>query len=745
MQPIAKSDGTLLEDHLTQTKEVAEEVYDNWLAPNLQNRYTKELVSYLAYMHDIGKDNLQFQSKPMPKPNMDTYHDYIGAVYLCHNNISKELAEIVGLHHGYWRGRNVNSKSYHNAVASDVIQDEYSPPQIQTTTEPQTNDLSVYDQTILAGYVSLCDWIASGGRVFQIPNRWVPKTMPFEEMFGFQPTQIQQEVIQNTDSHSKMVICETPTGSGKTEIALYLATRMAKEQGLTGVFFGTPTRASTNALYKRFRVWADEQNQSLPVYLADADKWSVKEFSELATTPNIDIEGLNNWWTTAKKEEKSIKPNLYREKFFARRQLTMLNTFICGTVDTLLRAGCRHRYLTLEHLGLAQKVVIIDEVHSYDAYMRVTLNRALAWLGQYGVPVILLSATMPEHVKRELVESYTGTKIGKLRQGYPMLTVIDEQHEIQEVELTKPKDLPKRIRWASNFGMVEYLIREKVDKGACVGIICDTVMTAQQLYRGYSKNYKTILLHSRYTPKDRHKLEEEVERVLGKKSTPEQRAGVIFIATQVAEQSLDFDVDLMITEPAPIDNLLQRAGRLFRHERTRPDCIKEPELWIMDEILNNGDVVYPQFLREKMAEVLSAETCIVQDKLAEWVNAGYELDNSKECRAYLEKLQGERTEAENYALLVPNAKRKKSVSYYHSTMTYETPVREGYECRVYLEDRGVCNISKKLFDKIVTLCNNGIVKVVDDTPLLEKFGTNSYTVNNEVFYYDGKVGFSETV
>lgn len=128
MQPIAKSDGTLLEDHLTQTKEVAEEVYDNWLAPNLQNRYTKELVSYLAYMHDIGKDNLQFQSKPMPKPNMDTYHDYIGAVYLCHNNISKELAEIVGLHHGYWRGRNVNSKSYHNAVASDVIQDEYSPP-----------------------------------------------------------------------------------------------------------------------------------------------------------------------------------------------------------------------------------------------------------------------------------------------------------------------------------------------------------------------------------------------------------------------------------------------------------------------------------------------------------------------------------------------------------------------------------------------------------------------------------------
>ena len=183
------------------------------------------------------------------------------------------------------------------------------------------------------------------------------------------------------------------------------------------MFFGLPTQATSNGIFSRVREWLDHIEGEKSIRLIHGKAQLNDEFSSLPKSRNIhggDEVGVNEW--------------------FAGRKVSILDDFTVGTVDQILLAALKQKHLMLRHLGLSNKVVVIDEVHAYDAYMSVFLYRALRWLGAYKVPVVILSATLPISKRNALLEAYMiGAELGydrlpkpegfEINEAYPLLTL----------------------------------------------------------------------------------------------------------------------------------------------------------------------------------------------------------------------------------------------------------------------------------------------------------------------------------
>lgn len=290
-------------------------------------------------------------------------------------------------------------------------------------------------------------------------------------------------------------------------------------------------------------------------------------------------------------------------------------------------ASIKQKHIMLRHLGLAGKVVIIDECHAYDAYMNVYLDRTLRWLGEYKVPVIILSATLPSQRRNELMKSYMGNtnykqSIEKTDSAdtlaYPLIswtdgTFIKQKSDIEHDFVEKTVHIQKTCD-----DDICDILNERLYDGGCVGIIVNTVEKAQALYEKISGEFPTFevkLYHSRYIMTERTKREKELVVRVGKQS--KNRDGLVVIGTQVLEQSLDLDFDLMITELCPMDLLLQRIGRLHRHERNRPELLQEAYCYVIDtedsEFDKSSELIYGRWLLRKTRRTLPQSITIPKD------------------------------------------------------------------------------------------------------------------------------------
>lgn len=325
----------------------------------------------------------------------------------------------------------------------------------------------------------------------------------------------------------------------------------------------------------------------------------------------------------------------------------------------------------LRHLGLAGKVVIIDECHAYDAYMNRYLDRALEWLGWYRVPVILLSATLPARRRAELVEAYQQKHTPapdapwKTSCGYPLLTWTDGE-EVRQT--TIPLDTPSRTVQTvplTEDGLPGFL-REKMQAGGCAGVIVNTVKKAQavaRMLREALPEKEVQVFHAQFLMPDRAAREQELMERIGKHSTQARRDGLIVVGTQVLEQSLDIDFDVMVTELCPMDLLLQRIGRLHRHTwRCRPQPMQAAVCAVLDtgeDAFDEGSAaVYGKWLLWRTRELLpqtirlpeeisplvqqvygwAAEDKLPEDAASEKLCQNYELEQGKRkdrAEAYL--------------------------------------------------------------------------------------------------------------
>ena len=370
---------------------------------------------------------------------------------------------------------------------------------------------------------------------------------------------------------AQIYLLEDVTGAGKTEAAMMLAYRLMEQDLAEGFFIGLPTMATANAMYKRVadvyqKLFAGDAH----LVLAHGHKKLVEEFAASilpSTTPEHD--------KAQKDETASARCSAWLADHSKRALLASAGI---GTIDQALLAVLHSKHQSLRLLGLFNKVLIVDEVHACDAYMQGVLEVLLEFHARTGGPVILLSATLPSRMKQALLNAYAKGRnqahAPELHStAYPLATRWhDGQIDLREDELESRASVSRtvQVHYEADSEKVFAHIISALQQGLCVGWIRNTVADAMTAYEHLSQIIapeNITLFHARFALCDRLDKEEQVLDLFGEDSQWQERHGRLMIATQVAEQSLDVDFDVLITDLAPIDRVLQRAGRLQRHVR----------------------------------------------------------------------------------------------------------------------------------------------------------------------------------
>jgi CRISPR-associated endonuclease/helicase Cas3 len=422
-----------------------------------------------------------------------------------------------------------------------------------------------------------------------------------------------------------LMIIEAPMGIGKTEAALVCAEILAARFGLGGCFVALPTMATSDAMFARVENWIRElpHDPSAPfskqsLFLAHSKASLNDNFLNLVKVRELGGVGDDQ---VARGESEET---LVAHSWLTGKKKGPLANFVVGTVDQILFAGLKSRHLMLRHLAIVNKVVIVDEVHSYDSYMNVYLDRVLGWLGEYGVPVIMLSATLPSSRRIALVEAYEHGAESRIKRGSTPTTMAElaamklrEQEELRVevrperypilrgeigypvITATTPTDPtvtpvsesspPQRVHFemladddAALIATLDVALRD----GGCAAVIRNTVGRAQETMRLLEEHFgaevELTLAHSRFVASDRMESDARLRSDFGPPGGMTQRPSkAIVVGTQVLEQSLDIDFDVMITDLAPMDLLLQRVGRLYRHDRgPRPAGVASPRCFV---------------------------------------------------------------------------------------------------------------------------------------------------------------------
>ncbi|MGO3795985.1 MAG: CRISPR-associated helicase Cas3' [Pauljensenia sp.] len=427
-----------------------------------------------------------------------------------------------------------------------------------------------------------------------IPPQSDDTTVAYREQFGWgedrtpNPTQTRAaELVRNADVD--LVVVEAPTGSGKTELALTVAGEIIRRRHLQGAIIALPTQATTDAMFTRVRSWADwvavRAPQRVGVQLAHGRNDLNQGFQDLFPDRDHQIETH---------DEDGAEPGVFASVWMANRWRATLAPLVVGTIDQVLLAALKSRHVLLRHLGLMGKVVVLDEVHAADTYMETYLEAALTWLGMYHVPVVLLSATLPGERRAALVSAYRRGRVRREDElptdiergiGYPVLTSYSIARDHLEVNPTPASQTDQQLRRnirplvIHDDSDIATFLDQNLAGGGCAVVIRNTVMAAQATYDALVDHFgdgDLTLTHARFLAADRVLKDEEMLALFGRDSTERPHRHIV-VATQVIEQSLDVDFDIMLTDPAPMDLVLQRIGRLHRHPgRVRPSALVDP-------------------------------------------------------------------------------------------------------------------------------------------------------------------------
>ncbi len=646
--------------HMLDTAHVARLIWSEVLSPScryqlahdihLDLETAKAIISLMSGLHDLGKAHPGFQAQ---QPALATrvqkaglsITKYWAEARKPHGQVTARelerilldlgwergpaviLAVVAGGHHGIFpsasdlqsmgmdtlgdsswveaRDELVRSLAGHflGAGGSDTVPALKKPPSAGTI-------------AFLAGLITVADWIASSEHFpasSDIPLEkyvevsreraqqafralgWLPPLRPagpanFDRIFSFLPNPVQQAVARavSTLSSPHLLVVEAPMGMGKTEAALYAADAHLCAGETGGFYIALPTQATTNAMHRRVKddYLAERGHSFIPdLQLVHANALLAREYDDYRLTSVVG-EG-----DAAEEERASV------QSWFAARKRTLLAPFGVGTIDQSLLAVLQTRHWFVRLFGLANKVVIFDEVHAYDTYMTAILERLLQWLAAVNATVVLLSATLPASRRERLVRAYAGDQTGRVpSRPYPRITwtgvsgtdsttvSIDENsHRAVNLDFApaSPDDLASRLR-------------EALREGGCAAVVCNTVARAQEIYRRLEQSLadvECLLFHARTPFGWRRSRERDVLTRFGKGG--ERPSKAVLVATQVIEQSLDLDFDWMASEMAPLDLLLQRAGRLHRHRLDRPARVAQPRLTILCDAEPDGGI--PEF------------------------------------------------------------------------------------------------------------------------------------------------------
>jgi CRISPR-associated endonuclease/helicase Cas3 len=472
----------------------------------------------------------------------------------------------------------------------------FQPPGLSVPPAGAAEESFALSSWLVAGLVVVCDWIGSNVDWFPydrsrplLADYWsvareraaraveeaglLPvgsqPLRSFSEVFPTiaNPSPLQRYVDLDADVSPgpQLFVLEDVTGSGKTEAALQLAHRMMVAEAADGIFFALPTMATSNQMYERLAASAARlfpEEASLSTILAHSGTRLRRYIRSTPTDAPETAEVHCAAW---------IADN--RKKAF-------LATLGAGTVDQALLAVMASRHSVLRLAGLQRKVLIIDEVHSYDPYMNRLIETLLEFHAALGGSAIVLSATLAESAARRLIGAFhrgcspdlSTFEIGDST-AFPLATYYANGKAARvQIDAASRSQRSVSVEWLHESQEVLDLVLREARAGKCVCWIRNSVDDALEAYDALAASglpREPLLFHARFIAEDRDRIERQVLKLFGKESGPEERRGTVLVATQVVEQSLDLDFDVLITDLAPIDLLIQRAGRLQRHQRRR--------------------------------------------------------------------------------------------------------------------------------------------------------------------------------
>lgn len=606
--------GRTVLEHCAIVGEVAREILDrmpDWLRIALFPAGS-ELV---AAAHDIGKISPTFQEKiyrgtsgysdnskqGLECANPDLEKDWGGhaGVSMAATDhyggldLGKFIPQILGQHHGY-----LPLLDGKTAIA-DVFGGQVWQKQREMLVEKLKLALNCRDWPIvssdlhamvLAGLTTVSDWIGSSVWFEDPQQSWEPliskaldhagfvqpkliSGLSFYEIFNFILRDAQEKLIANVVQPG-VYIMEAPMGLGKTEAALYAAYLMMVADKATGIYFALPTQLTSDKIH-------DRVNSFLQKILA------------LDCRHREAMLLHSNAWLKRAMESEMGKEGQPGGSWFEAKKRGILAPFAVGTIDQALMAVMNVKHGFVRTFGLAGKVVILDEVHSYDAYTGTILDELVKALRELHCTVIILSATLTQDRRQILL----GSKYPLAERGYPLISAVpkdNNQSKPQEIFVEPLPNVKVGIQLCQDSARDAKAIDEalfRAEQGQQVLWIENTVNEAQDKYRylaakAADMNIACGLLHSRFLKTDRDRNEAHWVTLFGKdNSTERKKQGRILVGTQVLEQSLDIDADFLVTRMCPTDMLLQRLGRLWRHEKTwRPEASAQ-EAWILTPTL----------------------------------------------------------------------------------------------------------------------------------------------------------------
>lgn len=548
---------------------------------------------FAAAAHDIGKVSPTFYEKLRCAcdPNLCRLQPLQGvnpqleSIWGGHAGVSQLTAkalnapefvpEILGQHHGFSppvAGLRAADEQFGGAAwQAERVKLVAALKQALQADWPQVSGMP--QARVLAGLTSVADWIGSG-QYFEDPTApwqeniskaldaagFVPPRyrtgLEFADVFDFAPREAQISLVEQVEKPGVYVL-EAPMGLGKTEAALFAAYRMLVTEQASGIYFALPTQLTSNKIFERFnsflqRILAEECEHSS--MLLHANAWQITDMGEEGGPGGA-------WFNQAKRG--------------------LLAPFAVGTIDQALMAAMNVKHGFVRAFGLAGKVVILDEVHTYDAYTGTLLDALVELLRALHCTVIILSATLNLERRSQLMGSDLNAS------GYPLITACPNGLPVAEVALPSGSSESVELRLIEDEQLAIEQALARGERGQQVLWIENTVAEAQQRYldlaaRAHELNVACGLLHSRFTADDRQAIENHWVNQFGKPGWEQRgRQGRILVGTQVLEQSLDIDADFMVSRFAPSDMLLQRLGRLWRHAGAPRPAGARRECWML--------------------------------------------------------------------------------------------------------------------------------------------------------------------
>jgi len=637
-------------DHCSIVGEVARELITR-MPSFLRSALFPEGSELIAAIHDIGKVSPTFQEKiyrgtddyvpnslsslscinPVIEKNWG-HHAGVSMATAHSLKIGRYIPQIIGQHHGY--SPELNGLVAGDKVFGGTLWQERRAELVQNLKAATGLEFPAIDNSLqakaVAGLTTVADWIGSGPD-FDNPNEiWqshikqavdaagfvapdLIKGLGFKEVFGFEPRGIQELLIEQANMPGTYIL-EAPMGAGKTEAALYAAYSIMAAGKATGLYFALPTQLTSNKIHDRVNDFLKKILTSECVHhralLLHSNAW-LKEI-----VMGEDAGPGGNWFSSGKRG--------------------ILAPFAVGTIDQALMAVMNVKHGFVRAFGLAGKVVILDEVHSYDAYTGTILDKLVETLRALQCTVIILSATLTKERREKFLTQAVSNE------SYPLLTV-NRSDDGTPIE-TKATVPGKTVVSIQSFSTPDAALEEslkRAEEGQQVLWIENTVAEAQSIFsilaaRADGLGIECGLLHSRFLKTDRERHEEYWVTRYGKGNAELRREhGRILVGTQVLEQSLDIDADFLVTKICPTDMLLQRIGRLWRHSKTIRPSGSLCEVWIIkpetthalehpEKEFGPTAKVYSPYVLLRTLEVWSGKTeLVLPDQIRDLIEAPY--------------------------------------------------------------------------------------------------------------------------